>query len=62
MKLSLREQLTQFAHLLQSSLFPVLEMELGPLTESARRLVAILEIIPLTRFIPASRGLDGKTL
>jgi hypothetical protein len=35
-------------------------MELGPLTESARRLVAILEIIPLTRFIPASRGWMGR--
>jgi len=60
MKLSLREQLTQFGHLLQSALFPVLEMQLGELTESARRLVATLEMIPLTRFIPSSRGWMGR--
>jgi hypothetical protein len=60
MKLSLREQLTQFGHLLQSALFPVLEMQLGELTESARRLVATLEMIPLTRFIPACRGWMGR--
>jgi hypothetical protein len=60
MKLSLREQLVQFGHLLQSALFPVLETQLGELTESARRLVATLEMIPLTRFIPASRGWIGR--
>jgi len=60
MKLSLREQLTQFGHLLQSALFPVLEMQLGELTESARRLVATLEMIPLTRFLPACRGWMGR--
>jgi hypothetical protein len=60
MKLSLREQLVQFGHLLQSALFPVLETQLGELTESARRLVATLEMIPLTRFIPASRGWMGR--
>jgi Transposase DDE domain/Transposase domain (DUF772) len=60
MKLSLRDQLTQFGHLLQSALFPVLEMQLGELTESARRLVATLEMIPLTRFIPACRGWMGR--
>jgi hypothetical protein len=45
---------------LQSALFPVLEMQLGELTESARRLVATLEMIPLTRFIPACRGWMGR--
>src|ERR1017187_9327716 len=59
-KLSLRDQLTQFGHLLQSALFPVLEMQLGELTESAKRLVATLEMIPLTRFIPACRGWMGR--
>lgn len=60
MKLSLREQLVQFGHLLQAALFPVLENELGALTESAKRLVATLEMIPLTRFIPACRGWMGR--
>lgn len=60
MKLSLREQLIQFGHLLQSALFPALEMELGELTESAKQLIATLEMIPLTRFIPACRGWMGR--
>jgi hypothetical protein len=60
MKLTLREQLTQFAHVLQSSLFPVLEEEVGPLGECARKLVATLEMIPLARFVPNSKGWIGR--
>jgi hypothetical protein len=60
MKLTLRQQLTQFAHILQSSLFPALEEELGVLGESAKRLVATLEMIPLARFVPSSRGWIGR--
>jgi len=60
MKLSLRQQLTQFSYLLQSSLFPVLEESLGELDQRARRLVAILEMIPLGRFVPASSGWMGR--
>ncbi len=60
MKLTLRQQLTQFSQVLQSTLFPVLEEELGELTASARRLVAILEMIPLSRFVPSSRGWMGR--
>jgi hypothetical protein len=60
MKLTLRQQLMQLAHLMQSSLFPVLEEQVGELSESAKRLVATLEMLPLTRFIPASRGWIGR--
>ena len=60
MKLTLREQLSRFSHLLQSALFPVLEEEVGELNEKARRLVAILELLPLDRFIPSSRGWNGR--
>ena len=60
MKLTLREQLTQFAHVLQSSLFPVLEEAVGPLGERAKQLVATLEMIPLARFVPNSRGWIGR--
>ena len=60
MKLTLRQQLTQFGHVLQSKLFPVLEEELGALSEPAKRLVATLEMIPLARFVPASRGWIGR--
>ena len=62
MKLTLRQQLTQFAHVLQSELFPVLNEELGELTKPAKRLVATLEMIPLARFVPSSRGWVGRPL
>jgi len=60
MKLNLRQQITQFAQVLQSQLFPVLEDELGELTPSAKRLVGTLEMIPLARYIPSSRGWMGR--
>ena len=60
MKLTLRQQITQFAHVLQDRLFPSLEEELGELSGSAKRLVAALEMIPLARFVPSSRGWIGR--
>jgi hypothetical protein len=60
LKLTLRQQITQFAHVLQTGLFPVLEEELGELTPPAKRLVATLEMIPLARFVPSSRGWIGR--
>jgi hypothetical protein len=60
MKLTLRQQITQFAHVLQTGLFPNLEEELGELSHSAKRLVAVLEMIPLARFVPCARGWMGR--
>jgi hypothetical protein len=60
MKLTLRQQLTQFTQVLQSRLFPILEEETGKLDEKARQLVAVLEMIPLARFVPSSRGWIGR--
>ena len=60
MKLTLRQQITQFAHVLQASLFPTLQAELGELNAPAKRLVSVLEMIPLARFIPCSRGWVGR--
>lgn len=60
MKLTLRQQLAQFTHVLQSRLFPVLEEATGELDATAKRLVTALEMIPLARFIPASRGWMGR--
>ena len=60
MKLNLRQQITQFGHVLQSSLFPALQEELGKLTGPAKRLVAALEMIPLARFVPCGRGWIGR--
>jgi hypothetical protein len=45
---------------LQNELFPVLQEELGELTAPAKRLVATLEMIPLARFVPSSRGWIGR--
>ena len=60
MKLTLRQQLARFSHLLQSALFPVLEEELGELSDTNKRLIAVLNLIPLARFIPSSRGWMGR--
>ena len=60
MQLSLRQQLTQFGHLLQDQLFPVLEPSCGELDDTARRLVATLEMLPLGRFIPSGTGRVGR--
>lgn len=60
MLLTLRQQLSHFSHLLQDELFPVLEAEIGELGETARRLVAILEMVPLSRYIPCSQGWNGR--
>ena len=37
MQLTLRQQLTQFAHVLQSALFPALEEQVGELGKTAKR-------------------------
>src|SRR5258708_12774652 len=60
MQLTLRQQLTRFTHLLQSALFPVLEEELGEISDTNKRLIAVLNLIPLARFIPSSRGWMGR--
>src|ERR1051326_9573988 len=61
MKLNLRQQITQFAHVLRPRLFPSLEEDLGgELSGSAKRLVTVLEMIPLARFVPSSRGWIGR--
>ena len=62
MKLTLRQQITQFAQVLQTKLFPVLQEEIGELTEPAKRLVASLEMIPLARFVPSTGGWVGRPL
>ena len=60
MKLNLRQQITQFASVLQSQLFPALQDEMGPLTRPAKRLIAVLEMVPLARFVPCGGGWVGR--
>src|SRR5437588_5761189 len=60
MLVTLRQQLTQFAHMLQNELFPTIEAEVGELAELAKRLTVVLAMLPLRRFIPVARGWNGR--
>jgi hypothetical protein len=60
MRLTLRQQLGHFAHILQGGLFPVLREETGELSENAKRLIATLEMVPLERFVPCANGWNGR--
>ena len=55
-----RERLLQFSYVLQTVLFERLEFELGPLAEKARLLVAVLSLLPLSRWIGPQRGWQGR--
>jgi Transposase DDE domain/Transposase domain (DUF772) len=55
---TVRQQLQQFADVLQGSLFPRIEQELGPLTGSAQLLVEALAMVPLERWLP--RNSQGR--
>jgi Transposase DDE domain/Transposase domain (DUF772) len=56
----LRNRLLDFAHFLQGQLFPVLQQETGELSELAKRLTAVLALIPLRRYIPVAQGWNGR--
>jgi hypothetical protein len=56
---TLRQQLLQFAHVLQGSLFPVLEDELGPLGPKAKLFVKVLTMAPLGPWL-GYRGRVGR--
>jgi len=60
MLLTLRQQRVKFAHLLQDELFPTLEAATGELSETAQRLIAVLALIPLRRFLPVAQGWNGR--
>jgi len=60
MKLTLLDRLTQFARVLQGVLFPVLQEELGPLTEKQQQVVAVLDMVHLEAFIAQASGRVGR--
>lgn len=60
MQRTLQQKLAQFGHLLQKKLFPALEEESGELSALAKRLVAVLAMAPLARWIPVARGWNGR--
>jgi transposase len=60
MKLTLQQALAQFNHLLQQELFPILEQACGEMDGTTKRLVAILEMVELGRYIPSGEGRVGR--
>ena len=60
MQITLREQLTQFAHMLQCELFPRMAEHNGELSPTAERLVSTLAMLPLARFVPVAGGWNGR--
>jgi transposase len=56
----LRDTLSQAWLNIQSSLFPWLSEELGPLTEKQQELVTTLEVVRIEEFIYSSRGFPGR--
>ena len=60
MQSTLRERLLQFSHLLQGGLFDRLEREVGALSAKSRLLVAVLSMLPLSRWIGPQYGWQGR--
>ena len=60
MQITPRERLLHYAQLLQGTLFGVLEGETGPLSKKARLLIAVLEMVPLSRQLACARGWLGR--
>ena len=56
----LRDTLSQTWFMVQTSLFPWLTEELGPLTEKQQELVTTLELMRIEEFIGSSRGYPGR--
>lgn len=56
----LRDTLSQTWLTIQSSLFPWLSEELGPLTKKQQELVTTLEVVRIEEFIYSSRGFPGR--
>ena len=59
MQITPRQILTQFAHLLQTALFPALEQEIGTLTPATQRVASIVGMLPLAKYVLPSRGFIG---
>jgi hypothetical protein len=61
MQLSAKQQLTQFAYLLQTSLFPRVEQETGELSAAGKLLTAALAMIRLDRVLDNKRRLGRRS-
>lgn len=60
MQLTPQQALLQCAHVFQQTLFPALEAEIGPLTQSLKLLSAVVNLIPLGAALSSRRALTGR--
>src|SRR5947209_4858408 len=56
MQITPRQSLMQFAHALQHTLFPSLEMTIRPLSQPLQLLTSVIAFLPLHRCLPAGAG------
>lgn len=60
MQLNPRQLVTQFAHMLQEDLFPVLQTCTGPLSGQMQLLTGVMALAPLGRLLSARRAATGR--
>jgi hypothetical protein len=60
MNLSLSEQLRQFLRVMQESLFPALQEQLGPLTDKHQQLVEVLSLTEMEAMVGSRSGGVGR--
>jgi hypothetical protein len=60
MQLNPRQLVTQFAHMLQEDLFPVLETVTGPVGGQMQLLASVICLAPLGRLLSARRAATGR--
>src|SRR5271157_5464655 len=60
MQVTLSDQLKQFLRVMQGCLFPVLEEQLGPLTDKLRQLAAVLSMVEIEAFVGSWQGGVGR--
>ena len=60
MQLNPRQIVTQYAHILQEELFPLLETVTGPLSGQMKLLASVVALAPLERMLSARRSATGR--
>src|ERR1700679_3728148 len=60
MELNSRQHVTQFAHMLQEELFPLLQTVTGPLGGQMQLLASAISLAPLGRLLSARRAATGR--
>ena len=60
MQLNPRQIVTQFGHMLQEELFPLLQSAIGPLSRQMELLAAVVALVPLERMLSARRAATGR--